>query len=659
MRIRLVIAALAVLLVFGLYLCLLGPAVHAPAAEADGAHETTVSAEDTSVAGMSLAAPAAPPVSHEALVEEPLSSVPEEIAVASELLHAPADGSATSPQHAPPLRFPEADEEQYTIEGHVMTPEGLGIPHLSVSVMLSGYAMGSRTDEGGHFLIHNIRPGQVRVVAQLGPGREVEATVQVVKDTYVLLRAPTLNVVRGQVFDAETGLPLERFQVGAVEHYHEYPTSWMKGQMATYSDPEGRYELRTGLEGLRMVAAATGYRIEMSEVIAVAPDEPAWVEMVLERSPLVTGEVVDSAGNPVPNARIVVATSHPDFAEESPASTFSDANGAFVLDSLAESERDVFAFHDDFGRGRAAIPPEGGSVRIVMTRGGRIVGQITMGREPVTENVYIATGYVGHRVGNVGPDGRYELTEVMPGELMVYAVLSSQPPNTRDPEARFMSQAVQVSDGETAEANFDFPRADASLQGTVYVGDQPAQEGSVSAIVFTDEGDQEINCDIAGNGRYVLAGFPGASLRLHIAVNVSPDVVLEKNLWTEVRSGQQATLDVVFGAVGTLTGYVEGVRGGAYAAALFPGDLHIPDTITRAELDSYHPYTIIGRRVGNDGTFVFDSVEAGTYLLHLSPMGYFGTGGDVPIPCAQAPVTVEPGQTAEVYLTVQTPEEAP
>lgn len=169
------------------------------------------------------------------------------------------------------------------LTGEVVDTEGAPVEGATVVVMPRGPSPVT-SDASGHFEFRAMTPEQSYLVVARHPAYDLESRPEGRPGgppVRVVLKRR--DVFRGRVVGDE-GAPVKRFRVDS----HEV------------SDPEGRFELPLSTVGERVIfgVEATGYEPQVVE----RPAQPDLEDVVLKRSPSLTGWVRDESGAPVPDA---------------------------------------------------------------------------------------------------------------------------------------------------------------------------------------------------------------------------------------------------------------------------------------------------------------------------------------------------------------------
>ncbi len=231
--------------------------------------------------------------------------------------------------------------------------------------------------------------------------------------------------VTGRVTDAVTGRPIEAFSIVPVDVFRK---DWFVAEPQNAKPgKDGRLEyLATRSDiPIRLRIEALGYRVQDGPAFRLGDDSARTQDFRLQPSPPITGLIVDTAGRPLPNVKVELATPTQDvslWSEGSNRAAQTDSAGRFTFPDpgvpwgiLARSDAGfVFAEFpaDRHDVGRLTLRPyvtirgqfrDGGKP----VQGAQILLQIVRGAgwtAPKFDNT------AGARV--TGPDGRFEFTRV-------------------------------------------------------------------------------------------------------------------------------------------------------------------------------------------------------------------------------------------------------
>ncbi len=348
----------------------------------------------------------------------------------------------------------------------VVDPDGEPVPRAEVSAVVetrvgsgqgvfsmgsSSYGLGATDQEGK--LLAQPEPGtHVLEVKAAGfetrrlPGVEVAGGET--RSLEVVLRRGTTGVTLvGRVTD-HAGRALPGFHVQAVPNLEGAEAEGIRQDGFTETDADGSYRLE-GLRPGRYEVEARGGRQRMARAAVRLTAGTERLDLVVEAGTEVSGRVVDAAGRPVGGA---VVRLHMISGGEAFQAT-SAADGSFAFDWVPEGTYRLLA--EARGYARADVPGEvqvagtavGGLEVRLSEAGGAISGQV-LGLDPADRRrVQVRALRLDDSAGfsRVGPDGRYRIADLAPGDWQVVAAT---------PDGRQASGEVTLEPGQ-AEAFLD------------------------------------------------------------------------------------------------------------------------------------------------------------------------------------------------------------
>ncbi|MEZ6196547.1 MAG: carboxypeptidase-like regulatory domain-containing protein [Planctomycetota bacterium] len=408
------------------------------------------------------------------------------------------------------------------IRGRVLDPDGRGIVGATVSARFQPLASGARhrhlppvkTDELGRYVLGGLVEGfyTVRaektgyrtgtVIRQEGEGRDAK----IIRRGYSMLNANAGDrdvdlmllpaaVVVGRVVDDRTGLPVKAFEI-AISNRDTLVSRSVRNTRR-FQDEEGRFEFSSPiLDGqtgpVWLFALAPGFaggsvRIDVAQRVATEERVRVdGVEIRVKQGGTLRARIVDTAGRPVPGARVIA---YADYGLSSEAESIieifrrrnqvggtvvaADAQGVAVVPHLLPANyrlRVEAAGYAAIDSDRAWLVEEGGEAdagKIEIYRGGRLHGVITDPEGRQAEGVIVRlrsleiengetyeaqTGIAGaYEFLHVRP-GRYRLTAARPSAegagFDLGAILPGNGPGRREP---------LIADGDDLQVDLDIP----------------------------------------------------------------------------------------------------------------------------------------------------------------------------------------------------------
>jgi RNA polymerase sigma-70 factor (ECF subfamily) len=335
------------------------------------------------------------------------------------------------------------------------------------------------TGTDGRVMVADLPPGKTMVSAERGGELPVGVVAGRVIDAELVI--PVGVDVRGRVVD-EHGAPVPTARVWLSGHRNNY----CDGQYVTKVDAHGSFVLRS-VEPERFVSAdAPGRRAAVVQPVRGEIGGAIEVELVLRGEGVtLLGKVLDPNGTPVADACVFVG--HRDYhvswtpgmfgEHRPPIHLRTDRRGEFRADGLAAGSKtglwvravDFCTWHEPL----LQLEADGDTaVTARLQRGAVLVGTVRdEGGQPVA-SAYVAvcpkawfnrSGVFGDITGPdwaesgaaAGPDGRYRISGITPGTLLLLATT----------EGRESRGEVAAIDGETV--TWDPVLAETALQGRI------------------------------------------------------------------------------------------------------------------------------------------------------------------------------------------------
>jgi RNA polymerase sigma factor (sigma-70 family) len=443
--------------------------------------------------------------------------------------------------------------------------------------------------------------------------------------------------VRGVVRD-RAGSPVAAADVTLVARGHVH---WRMRRQA-FTGGDGRFTI-AGLPR-RPVDVVAWHPSGASAIVEVdlAAAREHDLALTLDIAGVIEGVVVDRAGARIADVQVVAAPELGGGVADRAAwdirgvqDTVSDADGRFRFAGLPDGAYSIRGSSQGSGgvrssRGAVAARPGDPEVQLVLAPDGGITGQVALadGRSPGAFTVEIARGYP---VPFASPDGRFTIDAPAGSHRLVIAGLSFKSKTVAD---------VTVEDGEVADVGTITVDPGRSISGRVLDDrGEPVAGARVAAGGLLTGGGSELYIESESidakatetddDGRFSIEGFGRGA----ITVVAGKDRV-GRSASVQVPAGEgSAVLDLVLAPTGGVFGKVS--RSGAPVA-----DTVVIANPIGATSSNFFVAT------GPDGSFAFDALTAGTYVIY--PM--IGGGGSQPKDMFVRGVDVVAGGRAEIAL---------
>lgn len=464
------------------------------------------------------------------------------------------------------------------------------------------------------------------------------------------------STLRGRIVDAETGDPIQEFEVQAVQGRETQMQGWHANNMQRFIDPQGFFETTTDTTGdVTIIARASGYAPAFQLIdVAKAASEIDDIQIEMETGGAVNGTVVDDSGKPVAHANVYIGEVPDQWQRDRSAAVVTDDLGAFALEGLGKNDRVVSAWHPAYSAGSARVPlrrSKTPTVEIVLSAGGTIHGLITVGGQSPDGRAFInyTPENQDQQYGEVNVDGTYEVTGLSPGPVEVVGYLRT----SEDDSRRIVRQAIVASD-EVTQVDFDFPELNAAMSGRVMIGEVPATEGSVRATVQTSVGEETFGGSIEPNGSYRIEAMAAGTAEVR-ASGWSDDARGEQTITLHVPANQTTTQDFDLQKYIRVTGRVAGGTAAERGVAAFRGHIAMSTPVTPAQLLVLDQSRVDRFTFNNQpGPFEYevDLPGPGEYTL----AAYATDGGDAEslaaMSFATVYVTVSEGETLTIDMEI-------
>ena len=546
------------------------------------------------------------------------------------------------------------------IAGRVVEVDGAPAPEAWVAIAGRGEQAQVQADADGRFTRAGLGEGTfdvtawteaARVLAGTDPEPTEEGHKRVAKATGVAAGTTGLVLtlaepipLRGRVVD-DLDAPVEAFDLAASPQSEDAWSSTSAVSLSVAAGEEsapGTFTLHVPFAGAWNVTASAAGHVE-AEALAVDVPTSGPVELVLQRSPRISGTVLDPAGRPIEGARVSLTdpASGPT-GVWSANSVETDAEGAFLFEEVDTIRASLRAEHDDWAASEEqvvelAAGAETSDLVLTLRVGGRITGAVY----DAEGNPRVGQSVAASRMGLMGGDenatttdeaGAFVIEHVDPGSVTVFAmpsqdeIIETMLAGGQDEAAmvNFMGQmlmeTVEVRDGEEVHVVLGArPRAPVQVSGTVTEAREPLSGATVFAVAEGGsflEGMKAAQTD--RDGRYALTLDRPGDYQFGVGLGGfgSPTVTF----YVDVPEVSSLDYDLAL-PLGRIEGRVLGpdgepVAGVGVRAAPTGGVIALQDL---GAADS--PEATAG-----DGSFVLDHLTEGTYAVYVGATPVFGGG---------------------------------
>lgn len=484
----------------------------------------------------------------------------------------------------------------------------------------------------------------------------------------LLLVLKNAGSVRGRVEDADSKRPVIDFTVGR-RGGGGGPFAFAfggRGGDQSFQSEDGTFELTEVPAGKWTIhASAAGYRSgEVSGVEIGEGETKEGIVFSLKKGGVLSGRVLDPRrGTGIPNASVSwqPADSSGGFARvfarfggSNAGSTTTDADGRFRFDSLPDGRVSVTASHPDFLEGsREVDPAKESSVDLTLGTGGSISGTV-VGRDGRTglAPAQVSLNEEGDTAFNFGGDstrtdgaGNFLFEHLKPGRFKIVAQGST---------GKTTSREVVLADGQRLDGVLLEIATGSLLRGTVS-GLPPGRLGGVRVNSSGKDYNDSTLTDDAG--AFTFKDVPAGAIHLQATTSFLSGRSTGKNI--EVPDGaEEVSAEIVFEGISRLSGRV--TRGEKPLGGLFVNANPLP------------PGPGSGRSTGQsdeDGRYALEGLNDGQYQVTLSGQGVTyrrtftvsgDTNGDIALPPTQLAGTVTETGSGEpvegVTVSIQAPQ---
>ncbi len=514
-----------------------------------------------------------------------------------------------------------------TIAGRITNTRDEGIAGVNVQGYdREGAWLNTRTGADGQYTLRDAPEGQIQL--QLDHPQYTSANFTAsTGDRNADFTMDGRGTLEGRVVDAATGEPIDQFQVMSYpydEHTLRNNLENVDGQLQTFHNENGEFTLRIEAKTNTLYARAEGYARTIEPIVGVADQTISDVELRLQRAAMVEGIVLSPKGAPVFGARVFEGNVPDEWRREQGAIAVTDRDGRFEVSNLSPETVTISAYHAHYAPGSATVVLRSSSVtqvEIVLPVGAGVEGRVLVGgRVPtgVMTSVYVSPRNGVGQSALVESDGSYSVSGLAPGDVSVGATLNAD--RAAGLYSRNLSKEVVLRDGFVTTVDFNFPVADATIEGYLTFNGQPVSQGWINAAFESSDGGYEnANGQSDTNGYYRIEGvLSEVQVSLNAGAQVG-DRNLSRVARVQVGSGAVERVDFDFSGGLRLTGFVDGMDAGWRGSVMvLTGDSDIEDidwqdqTVWQ-ELNAC--CMVSAGEVKGDGSFVVEGLEPGRYRV--------------------------------------------
>jgi len=459
-------------------------------------------------------------------------------AIATATGFAPSEGGTLVGTGAPSVELTLLLHKGAAVSGRVVDDKGQPVAHASVTREDAGRAWDSgasrklavETSDKGEFAFAVVPPGSFRFLAQhetLAPASSTPVTVDGIHATQgieIVMRPG--GVLTGKVVTKDAS-PAAYASVSVAPKAAMDFQNWGGTRQIT-ADEKGEFVIR-GLprQQVRVRAESEVAASGISDVDLSGPEAAKDVTLVLDVSGTIAGIVVDSAGQPVPEAQVVALKDlwggdMESYALSGFSTAITDGGGAFTIRGLDDGEYQLSphrrAMGPQEGRGQKGTTARAGAtnVRLVLASPGSIKGKLVLASGGVPK---LATVSISWRRSTPAIGGEFVLDDIDPGHYDLRVV---------GPEfAEQTKRDLEVTAGKATDAGTIKLERGRRLIGTVVDGNGAPVPGvtvRVGRTLFSEggkAGEGDANLEQLWGLRTATTGTDGG----FAIVGISKDVV--------------------------------------------------------------------------------------------------------------------------------------
>ncbi len=444
-----------------------------------------------------------------------------------------------------------------TISGRVTGPRGEAVGGARVegsdSTASRPFSAYTETDDTGHFVLET-RSGKRCWVSVIHPDYTAAHFTQLEagqNDLDIVLKGR--GSIRGQVVDAVTGKPVTQFEAGSGVRWGSTISGVRSLNYQPFDVVDGQFILPSVEVGeVNVYLRAPGYaptRIELPELQGDTVTELGQVR--LQAGASLEGTVVDMAGKPVPDARILLGGTR-DWAIYPGARTsqfsgeefdaITDGEGRFFIDSLSPELVEITLTHPDHAKTVGPLSLSLGqktAIQLVMTGFATVEGTVYVNGEKSGAGNHVHAkndSMILSRSAETDAQGFYRIEEV-PAGVMIVQVGTQEGGSMRHAKAE-----ATTALGHTTVVDLYVEYGTATIVGKVIWDGDPVPNVSVSADEV--EGEDQAHGMVSPDGDYKITGLTGGEYAIYVADVISVKPRILGTARGTVAAGETATVDI-------------------------------------------------------------------------------------------------------------------
>jgi len=258
-------------------------------------------------------------------------------------------------------------------------------------------------------------------------------------------------------------------------------------------------------------------------------------------------------------------------------------------------------------------------------------------------------------------DGSFEFTGLEPGEVEISAAIAPTDKVSASAEPRRISKTAIIKNGQTTTVDFDFPAADATLEGAISLCGASPKHAHVSLTVTTAKGDRErFELSVRpGNGAasYCFEHLPAGAASLWATASSEDGERRSGQYDLTLSEGLRHSLDIDFTGRAAVEGVVSGIASSEACTVCLYSDLLSPaDRLERmlGRMESLIAKADASTAVRGNGVFRMEGVEPGMYSAVVYATDAQANPVDrVPIRHGGTLVSLTEGEVTNLQLTLE------